>query len=73
MTDRTFAEYAGNPDSRVEIHYWFEKAVMNILRSFKLWRLFCKRIYTFYSESVRYYFVEELEVKQESLIYSYAE
>ena len=23
MTDRTFAEYAGNPDSRVEIHYWF--------------------------------------------------
>ena len=25
-----------------------------------MWRLFCKRITLFYSESVRYYFVEEI-------------
>lgn len=61
MTDRTFAEYEGNPDSRVEIHYWFGESsneYTEILSS--CGGYFVKGFTLFYSESVRYYFVEEI-------------
>ena len=61
MTDRIFAEYAGNPDSRVEIHYWFGESSNEYTEILSSWGgYFVKGFTLFYSESVRYYFVEEI-------------
>ncbi len=60
ITDRTFVSYIGNPEAKVEIHYWVsgdETEITEVVTN--CGGIFVKGFTLFYSDSIKYYFTEE--------------